>query len=125
MVLKPFLAFSAFVDTAVGDQSNLFRTSSVASDVGNLVQSFDAWDNVTENPRELGVHVGQNNPKLWSHLKNNNQFYQKKSLNSQSKIHEIKSTYANIAKSKESARIVVSEKFTKIKEIVKLEKSQK
>ena len=62
--LEAFLAFSAFVDTAVGDQSNLFRTSAVASDVGNLVQSFDARDNVTENPRELGVHVGQNNPKL-------------------------------------------------------------
>ena len=68
MVLKPFSAFSAFVDTTVGDQSNLFRTSSVASNVGNLVQGFDAWDNVAENSRELGVHVGQNNPKLWGHL---------------------------------------------------------
>lgn len=60
---------SRLVDSAVHDRRDLLRASALPSDVGHLVEGVQAGDDVTEDARELGVHVGKDDAELRSHLK--------------------------------------------------------
>ncbi len=60
---------STLEDSAVCDRRDFFGTASLAADVRHLVEGVDAVDNVPEDPGELGVHVGQDDPELRCDLK--------------------------------------------------------
>ena len=63
------MQFLAFVDAAMGNKGNFFRSSTLAANIGYFVQNLDTRYNMTEDAGELGVHVCQDNTELRRHLK--------------------------------------------------------
>lgn len=58
-----------FVDSAIGDDGDLLRPATLASEVCDPIDDLQVRHDVTEDASELVAHLGQDDAELRSHLR--------------------------------------------------------